>query len=175
MQECELAKQSIRGPGAFRRRKGLGHRERHGLQLPFEFACTQKAKTCCFRLLVSYASLYIASRSFLSIFLLCERSRSPCFSRYVVYFLQAQLRKGVKGATHDSSRDYIGMTQKPLKDRAKEHMASDSKKAKNALWLTQATIVGDPVVTERPLAGSVCFSTVTARKLMFAPGWNRSV
>ena len=108
----------------------------------------------------------------LYVLLLCELSRAPCFSRYVVYFLETKLRKGEKGATHTSARDYIGMTQKPLKERAREHMMSDYEKAKNALWLSQATIVGDPVVTERPLAGSVCFSTVTARKLMFAPGWN---
>ena len=109
----------------------------------------------------------------LYVLLLCELSRAPCFSRYVVYFLETKLKKGVKGAAHNSARDYIGVTQKPLKDRAKEHMMSDCEKAKNALWLPHATIVGDPVVTERPLAGSVCFSTVTARKLMFAPGWNR--
>ena len=81
--------------------------------------------------------------------------------------------KGVKGADHTSARDYIGVTQKPPKTRAKEHMESDCEKAKNALWLSKATIEGDPVVTEGPLTGSVCFSTVTARKLMFAPGWSR--
>ena len=91
--------------------------------------------------------------------LLRELTCFPCFSRYVVYFLKAKVEKGKKGANHDSERDYIGVTQKPPKDRAKEHMLGDLQKRMGALWLCQARIVGDPVVTEGLLAGSVCFST----------------
>ena len=88
---------------------------------------------------------------------------------YVVYFLRAKVQKGVKGAKYNSEREYIGFTMKPPEDRAKEHMDDWKKKVTGALWLHQATIVGDPIVTEGPLAGSVCSSTVAAQELMSAP------
>ena len=92
---------------------------------------------------------------------------------YVVYFLRAVVRKGVKGATFNTHREYIGFTQKPPEERAKEHMDDFRKKVTGALWLDKATIEGAPIVTEGPLAGSVCLSTVPARNSMFAPGCSR--
>ena len=55
---------------------------------------------------------------------------------------------GVKGARFPGVREYIGYTQKPPKEREKEHMSDWLKKVKGAKWLYKATIVGTPVVTE---------------------------
>ena len=54
---------------------------------------------------------------------------------------------GVKGARYPGVREYIGYTQKPPKEREKEHMSDWLKKVKGAKWLYLAT-TEEPVVTE---------------------------
>ena len=60
---------------------------------------------------------------------------------------------GVKGAQFPGYHEYIGYTQKPPKEREKEHMSDWLKKVKGAKFLYQATTVGEPVVTDNSLPG----------------------